>query len=84
MDTFTTTFNIQDTQFFVGNQTTPVTAARPSYCTAAAFLRILFTKQKNIYKGKTIGNGATVQPRACGVTSTMHRVSHLQQHGTSG
>ena len=48
-----------DTIRFVGSQPTQANTDSAATCTAATFVSLFFTRQKNCVKGESIGNVAT-------------------------
>ena len=82
-DTVTTPFILRDIQFFVGTQPFQATTASSATCSAATFVSLIFTTQKNGVKGESIGHGATGHPRACAVAAIRRCVAHLRQHSAN-
>ena len=82
-DTVSTPFRLRYIQFYVGNQLPPATTAAPHQCVTSTFVSILFTTQKNVVKGKSIGHSITGHPRACAVAAIRRCVAYLQNYGTT-
>ena len=49
----------------------------------ASFVSLLFTTQKNGFKGDSTGTNETGDPQACAVAVIRRRVVHLRQNGVS-
>ena len=74
-------FRLKDVQFKVGSHHVfDVLEASFAQLSAATYVSLTFTTQKNGVKGEQMAHASNSQPFACPVRATLRRVAHLKHH----
>ena len=73
-------FRLSDVTFSVGRTVFNTSTATDNDLTAATFVILTFTTQKNGVQGDKIGHGDTGDPLLCPKEALRRRVMHLRQH----
>ena len=76
-------FRLQDVQFWVGSRALDHFTCPAADLTAATFMSLTFTQQKNGVRNERIGHGRSGHPSLCPVTSLATLVLALRAHGAT-
>jgi hypothetical protein len=75
-----TPFRLQDVTFYIGLRRVLAPDATPDDLARATFVCLVFTNQKNLVRGETLGLGLSGDPFTCPVLAIARQVTHLLSH----